>query len=71
MAVFPEQYGFGAGAGGAPVPPSDLPQADARSTVEAKLALFERLFAGRADVRALLGAKSPAHALSWVFVRLS
>lgn len=51
--------------------PSDLPRADARSTVEAKLALFERLFAGRADVHALLGAKSPAYVLSWAFVRLA
>lgn len=51
--------------------PSDLPQADARSTVEAKLALFKTLFAGRADVHALLSAKSPAHALSWAFARLS
>ncbi|MEU3147149.1 hypothetical protein APS67_006365 [Streptomyces sp. AVP053U2] len=39
-----------------PISPSGLPHADARSTVEAKLALFKALFAGRADV----------HALRWV-----
>ncbi|MEV6948727.1 hypothetical protein AB0N07_43790 [Streptomyces sp. NPDC051172] len=35
-----------------PVSPSGLPWADARSTVEAKLALFKALFAGRSDVYA-------------------
>ncbi|WP_327357894.1 TOTE conflict system archaeo-eukaryotic primase domain-containing protein [Streptomyces sp. NBC_01304] len=35
-----------------PVSPSGLPRADARSTVEAKLALFKALFTGRADVHA-------------------
>ncbi|MDI3418809.1 TOTE conflict system archaeo-eukaryotic primase domain-containing protein [Streptomyces luteolus] len=35
-----------------PVPPSGLLWADARSTVEAKLALFKALFAGRSDVYA-------------------